>query len=773
MKFKNTWGCAKVRQWIGYAVLATIFSAVLSAPTRAQDFDGDGDQLPDVDVLGAEQSEKASRKRTVAKTKTRLTKTVGKPAQGEASGGGPGSVPGASNAATAGDNDGATSGPFGVSDVPVPGGGSITGSSTTVISRQQIERAPQASVADIIAREAGVQATSLFGGVNGARTTVDIRGFGATGSSNTLILINGRRLNDWDLTGFNLSTISKESIERIEITRGNSGAVLYGDGAVGGVINIVTRGGADAPNQVRVEGGLGSFNSREGNIALSGSSGPFSATLTGTAIHSDGYRDNNELDQMSAVGDFRWSFTKGSIFFNFAADDQKLGLPGDRNVRLFATTGLFGQPAINQLRDDRRGTDTPFDFADQQGLRGTLGITYKITPNFEVIVDGGIRNKKQQAGFFSQFAENYVDTDLTIRSFTPRVDATNPFFGLPSRIIAGVDLYDTDYESRRSQFEGFTPIHVYKGRQKSYAIYGQQTLSVLPNADISFGGRIQRNETTASDAFNPAAPGSFGQQQGLPLDDKENNYAWHVGAEYEVFSGFTLLGRAAKSFRVANIDERIGAGSAFIFPGSFPTNFNLRTQKSRDWEAGARFSSGPFNIQSTYYDMRLTDELYFNPATFLNANLDPTRRRGVETIASWQVSKKIRLGGNLTYTDAKFRDGPFSGNRVPLVSPWTGSLTLSWILREKWLTLDAAVNFVGKRRMDNDQANFQPYIPSHTTFDLRIGGEIEQFFWSATVNNVFDQEYFDYAVASAFTFGNYNAYPQPGRTFLFKAGSKW
>ena len=65
-------------------------------------------------------------------------------------------------------------------------------------------------------------------------------------SSNTLILLNGRRLTDFDLSGFDFSTIPRDSIERIEITRGNSGAVLYGDGAVGGVINIVTKTGVGA-----------------------------------------------------------------------------------------------------------------------------------------------------------------------------------------------------------------------------------------------------------------------------------------------------------------------------------------------------------------------------------------------------------------------------------------------------------------------------------------------------------------------------------------------
>ena len=242
MLLRSRWGIA-ARSKRPTALLTAMYALalVLGGPVRAQDATT---QLPPVVVEGFDDDTKAPRKKTSQGTDTRLTDVDGTLTTG-AKGSGKSTTPGVS---APGDVSG-----------PVPGGGGITGASTSIISREDIERSPQATLVDIISRAAGVQTTSFYGGVNGVGTTVDLRGFGVTGASNTLILINGRRQNDWDLPGFDLSTIAKESVERIEITRGNSGAVLYGDGAVGGVINIVTRNGQGAPNQARIEAGIGSF----------------------------------------------------------------------------------------------------------------------------------------------------------------------------------------------------------------------------------------------------------------------------------------------------------------------------------------------------------------------------------------------------------------------------------------------------------------------------------------------------------------------------------
>ncbi len=645
----------------------------------------------------------------------------------------------------------------------------IVGASTSVITADDIAHSPAQTVQEIIAQTPGVQLTSLYGGVNGVKTSVDIRGFGAFATSNTLVLINGRRLNDIDMAGVDFSTIPRDSIERIEITRGNSGAVLYGDNAVGGVINIVLKNGVGGPPvKMRAEAGVGSFNSRMASVSAATNYGPWSTSFYGNGIKSDGYRVNNALDQRNGVGNLNYTTPGLSAFVTLSGDDQKLGFPGGRLV----------DPSIglDELATNRRGAATPLDYGNQQGASVTAGFTKTLMNGVDLIIDGGVRDKKQQSGFFGttplpSFASTYVDASLLTWSITPRLSIKDAMFGVPSSILTGIDYYDATFQQNRGAFKGFAPWHIYDLSQQTLAGYWQHTIGLLPTTDVSYGARIQNTRLSARDRYDPAAPFAFSAQN-LPLDSDETQYALHVGAEHRFNNVVSVFGRAARAFRTPNVDERVSSGPSFdAFFNPIPGNFSLKTQTSHDIEGGFRIKSGGFQLQSSIYNMDLDNEIHFIPALFYNVNLDPTRRYGSETSASLRLSDSVTLRGGAAYTRAVFREGAFAGMDVPLVSRYTASGGVAWNIWQKYLVADATVRAWSERFMDNDQANTQRRIPANATVDFKLSGEYGHFFWSLGVNNLLNALYYDYAIASSFTAGRFSAYPLAGRTWMVKAGA--
>ncbi len=456
-------------------------------------------------------------------------------------------------------------------------GSTIVGTSSSVITADDIRNSPAQDLPDILSRQAGIQLQQISAGANGARNSVDLRGFGASAPSNVLVLVNGRRFNDFDLQGFDFSSIPVNAIQRIEITRGNSGAVLYGDGAIGGVINIITRNGVNLPPSARIEAGFGSFRYRDGRVSAGGSSGPWSAAFNAIGIRSDGYRENGQLRQKGLNGDIRYGTDEGSVYFNIIADNQKLGLPGGRLVD--ETNGT------NQLITNRTGAATPNDFANKQGQNLILGFTRMVAPGMELIVDGSVRFKQTQGElFFAGTAYNGVDNDQTIASATPRLKIDGDIAGMPVNILTGVDYYHTAYNSDRSQDLGSAPYHVYDLRQDTLGVYANGTLAVGPDTDVTLGGRYQHDRISATDTFDPTAPGAFGAQ-GSPLDRSEGQWAAQMGFEHRFNDMLAVFGHIAHAFRVPNADERVGLGT--------PTNFSLRTQTSNEFEGGVAHAPGP------------------------------------------------------------------------------------------------------------------------------------------------------------------------------------
>ena len=626
---------------------------------------------------------------------------------------------------------------------------------TTVIEFESLENAPTLTLPDVLASESNVQVQDLFGGPGGAGATVDLRGYGAPAKSNTLILLNGRRLNDIDLAAVDFANIPRESIERIEVIPGNSGAVLYGDGAIGGVINILTKAPSlKAPNYT-TNFAIGSDVYSEENFSITKRSGSFYLNTYGSYMHGDGYRDNNKLLQKNLVAELKHERELSTTFIRVNLDSQRLGLPGARLVT----------PTSSLLETNRRGAATPLDYAFQTGVSITLGVNQQIGEGVELVLDGGVRRKDQDASYSVDTTwDSTVDTVLDTWSLTPRVQISHRVFGFDSDTFTGVDFYFSDYDSYRRQEPGDAPKHRYDGEQYSYAIYGQTNINWSKKLLSVFGLRAQRVDLSIGDIFDSSAPGASGNAKNT-LRDIQYHYAANIGLEWEIVNPYTFYVRAGRSFRFPTIDERIDTQDGY--------SFNLSTQTMMETELGIKFRTKHTEIQTGLFLAKTKNEIRFNPKLSggfgTNSNFEPIQRYGWENSFKTKLRDNLSLVNNLTLMRAKFTQGDFDGKDVPLVSDVTASAALRWKINKNF-KLNTNLNYVGERWLENDEDNTFPKTPAYLLLGMRLPGQYGKFSWSLTTNNLLDQNYFNYGVASTTTAGRYNAYPQPGRTFMARAG---
>lgn len=632
----------------------------------------------------------------------------------------------------------------------------------TILTADDIRHSPAQTLPEMLALHAGVSIRSLYGN-HAARATIDLRGFGAASTQNTLILLDGRRLNDVDLAAVDFAAIPLASIARVEIIRG-SGSVLYGDSAVGGVINIITKQPGHGGTSGNATLTASSYDTHQLDVSLSHGQGPIAFNTSISSIRSDGYRRNNDLKQNNFQADLRLAKDQGEWFFKFGLDDQNLRLPGVRVVDPGA--------GVDELQNDRRGTNTPNDYANQNGYFLTGGYSQFLSEKHELVMDVGYRKKNQKAFFddyaFSGAYASYLNTDLGTWSFTPRLKVKQALFSGPGTSTVGVDYYQSQYNSDRSlnPSTAGTPFHRLDVSQSSLAAYAHNVSELTGNSTLTFGARLQQVRLQANDTFDAAAPGGAFGSAAPKRQSADNQHMLELGLRQRLNPLWSVFGKMERSARFATVDE--------IFQATSQTNYlqdfsPLKPQTANTYDLGTDYTNGDFRFSADTYRMYLNNEIHFNIVSYANENLDPTRRDGFTLSASQGFAGKWRLTGDYAHTRSVFREGAFAGNEVPLVARNTGSLSLLWT-PSRDLSFSTSARYTGAKRFDNDQTNTFQNIPAYWSVDLKLMGTVDTWKWQAGINNMFNEKAFDYGVRSTSTPNKYNAYPLPERNLSLAIG---
>ncbi len=608
----------------------------------------------------------------------------------------------------------------------------------TTIDREQIEDSGAQNVIQVLSRIAGIGFRDNTGSPD---WQVDVRGFGVNGDQNTLVLVDGLRINDNEINSVRWSSIPLAAVERIEILRGG-GSVLYGSGATGGVINIIMRVPRPGDRAVLAEAAAGSYDTRSvgANAFLSGDS--VGLRSTAQYVESDNYRDNNFLRQRNAE---LAVYNLGSVTrfgFSIGAESQDLGLPGARTRE--------------QLDTDRRGATNPGDYSDRETIF-TRAFAKAVAGSAEFAIDLAYRKKIADALLFGGFTK--VDTTAEVWTLAPRLRFGHRAFGLENSLVAGIDWEQWDYASTVTG-----PASV-SAEQEIRALYAQHSTDFPSATRLTVGARAQHVAYEARDAASNA-PYARGTQ------DLDVN-AYELALRQGLPGDWAVYGRLGRSFRVATVDEIY---SQFGGPLFDPKVAFLEPQTSSDREVGVEWAGSSRSFRAALFQMDLENEIRFNPDTFENVNLDPTRRYGAEVDAVWKPSPSMEIGVSYAYTVAKFREGTQGGvslqdKNVPLVPRQRAALTgrKSWI---QGTSVYGEVSYVGKQYFDNDQTNdFVEQMPAYVLVDVRLAQQLGRWRLSATVQNLTDRKYFSYGIRSLnpLTPTRFNAYPAAERGIFLSA----
>jgi iron complex outermembrane receptor protein len=595
----------------------------------------------------------------------------------------------------------------------------------SVISAEEIRSAGVTDASDAIRWLGGV--VTSIDTTGGRNPVLDLRGFGETARSNLVIMVDGVRINEGDMGGAAISWIPVDSIERIEVVRG-SGAVLHGEGATAGMINIITGRGMTEPGGA-VSVGVGNYGTRDARLEVRNVSERWTSQIYGAALNSDNHRDNFRVQERNALARVTWADGSKSLSAQLGVQTQASGLPGGINVAEFHSNSR------QSLKPNDNGK------TDRTNLLLSMELPFGV---WRVGADMNLRSVQSKGYYIADKYTSDSKTDATRIGL--RAWRNQSILQAAGRFIVGLDSDRWKQAKVLLAPTWGTNVQI---SQSSDALYARQELDWTAVGVKSFAGIRHTN------SYREAKGDSNGT-----LDSSNNS--WELGLTKRVAQGSELYGRLGTSFRLPNADE---FSCSFGCP---PSTLNLlHPQTSKDYELGYRqiYSEGNWTIR--YYRSDLRNEIGLGADYMTNMNFDPTRREGVEFEAKMKLGSSLRAGIQVAQRKSTFRKGEYEGKEVPL-SP-EQSLTSNLLYQISSSQQVVLLNqWVSVQRVAGDLSNTcSQSIPSFSLMNLRYSHSFETWIFSGQIANLLDKQYYDYR--SRCNPASRSIYPQAGRAWTLTA----
>jgi len=485
-----------------------------------------------------------------------------------------------------------------------------------VITREEIQNQGARTVREALRYLPGLNVDGTVGTEVNALSSAFIRG---SNTAQVLVLLDGRPINNLATGGFDLSEITTEIVERIEVIPGG-GSTLYGSSAIGGIINIITTGTPDKPTySARVEVGDNGLNTQSLTVGTKNDQVGFLVSYNRTQAQNDAIRTVPEVN-------FRDRFPNSDTLYNNVRLQFTL-TPSDRTLLRFNSAYLSKNQGVPG------GVPVP----------GTIGAFNLLNPQArrftdELFTDLTLEQKLGQGNDSLLTARVFYDS-LYSRNFDPFTPFVAPIFDdrqtsigfqvqhrwqfAPNQTL----VYGFDYRSTRNIQEnlGGVPTPPLDASISQGALFAQYAWEFAPGSALSAGLRQDFNSLVNGSVTSPA-----------------------VGLKVAVTPSTTLRANYIRNFRVPTAVELFSPNPFFL------GNPNLQPEIGNSYDVGLDQKLGDIGLlRFTYFVNEIANLVAFNFAQSTFENIGQVRATGVEVSLDVQVVPNLFLSANYTNTDPR------------------------------------------------------------------------------------------------------------------------